>query len=94
MSTSFTQRKRVSLLEWGRYGFTVKKVATKAFSTVFVVLFVMSFDKCKLLIFVLMFVQVAHVKAERDFLAESDNDWVVKLYYSFQVSVLCFRRGK
>lgn len=30
--------------------------------------------------------QVAHVKAERDILAESDNDWVVKLYYSFQVS--------
>lgn len=29
--------------------------------------------------------QVAHVKAERDILAESDNDWVVKLYYSFQV---------
>ncbi|KAA0184402.1 hypothetical protein HAZT_HAZT005371 [Hyalella azteca] len=28
--------------------------------------------------------QVAHVKAERDILAESDNDWVVKLYYSFQ----------
>ena len=28
--------------------------------------------------------QVAHVKAERDILAESDNEWVVKLYYSFQ----------
>ncbi|KAI3389033.1 hypothetical protein SNEBB_009828 [Seison nebaliae] len=28
--------------------------------------------------------QVAHVKAERDILAEADNDWVVKLYYSFQ----------
>lgn len=28
--------------------------------------------------------QVAHVKAERDILAEADNCWVVKLYYSFQ----------
>jgi len=28
--------------------------------------------------------QVAHVRAERDILAESDNPWVVKMYYSFQ----------
>ncbi|KAL6952547.1 Serine/threonine-protein kinase lats1 [Sarracenia purpurea var. burkii] len=28
--------------------------------------------------------QVAHVKAERDILAEADNEWVVKLYYSFK----------
>ena len=28
--------------------------------------------------------QVGHVKAERDILAEADNEWVVKLYYSFQ----------
>lgn len=28
--------------------------------------------------------QAAHVKAERDILAEADNEWVVKLYYSFQ----------
>lgn len=28
--------------------------------------------------------QVAHVKAERDILAEADVEWVVKLYYSFQ----------
>lgn len=28
--------------------------------------------------------QVAHVKAERDILSEADNEWVVKLYYSFQ----------
>lgn len=28
--------------------------------------------------------QVAHVKAERDILAEADCEWVVKLYYSFQ----------
>lgn len=28
--------------------------------------------------------QVAHVKAERDILSEADNDWVVKLYYTFQ----------
>lgn len=28
--------------------------------------------------------QVAHVKAERDILAEAECDWVVKLYYSFQ----------
>lgn len=29
--------------------------------------------------------QVAHVKAERDILAEAENEWVVRLYYSFQV---------
>lgn len=35
--------------------------------------------------------QVAHVKAERDILAEADNEWVVKLYYSFQdVDILYF----
>ena len=34
--------------------------------------------------------QVAHVKAERDILAEADNEWVVKLYYSFQVSSDCY----
>lgn len=28
--------------------------------------------------------QFAHVKAERDILAEADNEWIVKLYYSFQ----------
>ena len=28
--------------------------------------------------------QVAHVKAERDILAEAECEWVVKLYYSFQ----------
>ncbi|KAF8924700.1 Serine/threonine-protein kinase, partial [Dissophora ornata] len=28
--------------------------------------------------------QLAHVKAERDVLAESDSPWVVQLYYSFQ----------
>lgn len=28
--------------------------------------------------------QLAHVKAERDILAESDSPWVVSLYYSFQ----------
>ncbi len=30
--------------------------------------------------------QVAHVIAEKDILAEADNEWIVKLYYSFQVS--------
>lgn len=30
--------------------------------------------------------QVAHVIAEKDILAEADNDWIVKLYYSFQVN--------
>ncbi|QSL66330.1 hypothetical protein MERGE_000708 [Pneumocystis wakefieldiae] len=30
--------------------------------------------------------QLAHVKAERDVLAESDSPWVVSLYYSFQDS--------
>ncbi|KAF0300426.1 Serine/threonine-protein kinase LATS1 [Amphibalanus amphitrite] len=28
--------------------------------------------------------QVAHVKAERDILAEAENEWVVRLFYSFQ----------
>lgn len=28
--------------------------------------------------------QVAHVKAERDILAEADTEWVVRLHYSFQ----------
>ena len=32
--------------------------------------------------------KVAHVKAERDILAEADNEWVVKLYYSFQVGFM------
>lgn len=27
---------------------------------------------------------MAHVKAERDILAEADNEWIVKLFYSFQ----------
>ena len=37
--------------------------------------------------------QAAHVKAERDILAEADNEWIVWLFYSFQVNlllVLCF----
>ena len=36
--------------------------------------------------------QVAHVKAERDILAEADNEWVVKLYYSFQVRKNTFHK--
>ena len=28
--------------------------------------------------------QVAHARAERDILAEAENQWVVKMYYSFQ----------
>jgi len=36
--------------------------------------------------------QVAHVKAERDILAEADNEWVVKLYYSFQVGGYFFTK--
>ena len=28
--------------------------------------------------------QIAHVKAERDILSSADNDWLVRLYYSFQ----------
>uniref|UniRef100_A0A915PU94 non-specific serine/threonine protein kinase n=1 Tax=Setaria digitata TaxID=48799 RepID=A0A915PU94_9BILA len=33
---------------------------------------------------VIMKQQAAHVKAERDILAEADSNWIVKLYYSFQ----------
>jgi serine/threonine protein kinase len=32
------------------------------------------------------YVQLAHVRAERDVLAESNSPWVVQLYYSFQDS--------
>lgn len=28
--------------------------------------------------------QAAHVKAERDILAEANSPWIVKLYFSFQ----------
>lgn len=28
--------------------------------------------------------QAAHVKAERDILAEANSEWIVKLYFSFQ----------
>ena len=28
--------------------------------------------------------KVAHARAERDILAEAENPWVVKMYYSFQ----------
>ena len=31
--------------------------------------------------------QVAHVWSEKDILSEADNDWIVKLYYSFQVRI-------
>ena len=29
--------------------------------------------------------QVAHVIAEKDILSEADNEWIVKLFFSFQV---------
>lgn len=32
--------------------------------------------------------QVAHVRAERDVLVEADHQWVVKMYYSFQVNII------
>lgn len=35
--------------------------------------------------------QVAHVRAERDVLVEADHQWVVKMYYSFQVSCIFFK---
>ena len=38
--------------------------------------------------------QVAHVIAEKDILAEADNDWIVKLYYSFQVIEVWFRNSR
>ena len=31
--------------------------------------------------------QIAHVRAERDILVESESAWVVKMYYSFQVRI-------
>jgi serine/threonine protein kinase len=30
--------------------------------------------------------QVGHVRAERDILTESENPWIVMLYYTFQVA--------
>ena len=33
---------------------------------------------------VIMKQQAAHVKAERDILAEADSPWIVKLFFSFQ----------
>lgn len=43
--------------------------------------------------------QAAHVKAERDILAEANSEWVVKLFYSFQDSqnlyfIMEFIQGK
>lgn len=37
-------------------------------------------------VFLILFfsAQVAHARAERDILAEAENPWVVKMYYSFQ----------
>ena len=32
--------------------------------------------------------QLAHVRAERDILVEADHQWVVKMYYSFQVMII------
>src|ERR1700748_1570219 len=34
--------------------------------------------------------QLAHVKAERDVLAESNSPWIVQLYYSFQDSAYLY----
>jgi protein-serine/threonine kinase len=34
--------------------------------------------------------QLAHVRAERDILAESDSPWVVKLYTTFQDSLFLY----
>lgn len=34
--------------------------------------------------------QLAHVRAERDVLAESNSPWVVQLYYSFQDSAYLY----
>lgn len=34
--------------------------------------------------------QLAHVRAERDVLAESNSPWVVQLFYSFQDSAYLY----
>lgn len=31
-----------------------------------------------------MYLQVGHIRAERDILVEADSLWVVKMFYSFQ----------
>ena len=36
---------------------------------------------------VFLFLQVAHVRAERDILVEADHTWVVQMYYSFQDAI-------
>ena len=38
---------------------------------------------------VMMRKQVAHVIAERDILSKANNEWIVKLHYSFQVGIAC-----
>ena len=50
-------------------------------------MFAKNFNDCRdclNLIHQMFLKQVAHVRAERDVLAESDNPWIVKMYYSFQ----------
>ena len=32
----------------------------------------------------LLLLQIAHVRAERDILSEADCEWVVKMFFSFQ----------
>ncbi len=34
--------------------------------------------------------QVGHVRAERDILTESENPWIVMLYYTFQVKLIFY----
>ncbi len=44
----------------------------------------------KIMMHFISVLKVAHVRAERDILAESDNPWIVKMYYSFQDSQCLF----
>ena len=44
-------------------------------------------DQSELILFVVLCVQIAHARAERDILVEADNQWVVKMYYSFQDAI-------
>ena len=36
------------------------------------------------MIYIFCYIKVAHARAERDILAEAENPWVVKMFYSFQ----------
>ena len=92
--TNYLRMKRAKLNK--RHFKKIKKIGVGAFGEVSLVRYVNSVNKSKSGGLYAMKTlkkshvveknQVAHVIAEKDILAEADNEWIVKLYYSFQVS--------